>query len=105
MMVDRVATVTLWADIWDSPTGLVVYGIEYPDTSRLTWRTGMPTLGRHWDGIAARHLARHLNPNSLEDLAAVFVQWPGHVCELSALDRCLGTVPHRNAVVWEVRLY
>ena len=27
------------------------------------------------------------------------------LAKLSALDRCLGTVPHRNAIVWEVRAY
>lgn len=106
-MVDRVANVTLWADIWDSPAGLVVYGIEYPDTAGgLTWRSAMPTRGRHWHGTAARLLlSRHLNPNSLDDLDAVREAFPGHVVELSAVDRCYGTVPHRNAIVWEVRSY
>lgn len=106
-MVDRVATVTLWADIWDSPAGLVVYGIEFPDIAGgWDWRNSMPTRGRHWHGTAAKLLlARHLNPNSLADLGDVFDRFPGHVVEVSALDRCYGTIPHRNAIVWEVRNY
>jgi hypothetical protein len=106
-MVDRVANVMLWADIWDSPAGLVVYGIEYPDTAGgWTWRNSMPTRGRHWQGTAAKLiLSKHLNPNSLADLESLFAGLPGHVCEVSAVDRCYGTVPHRNAIVWEVRNY
>lgn len=105
MMVDQVAAVSLMADVWESPSGLVVYGIEYPAPG-TSWRAVMPTQGRHWEGTAAQMLlARHLNPNSRDDLADVLARYPGAVCELSALDRCIGTVPHRNAVVWEVRHY
>lgn len=107
MMVDRVATVTAWLEVWDSPTGLVVEGIEWPDVAGgWAWRNSMPdpTRRRHWEGVAARTvLRRHLNANSLEDLEVLLDQYPDHVVELSALDRCLGTVPHRNGVVWEIR--
>lgn len=109
MMVDRVATVTAWLEVWDSSTGLVVEGIEYPDTEDgWTWRNSMPMPSRrqHWTGTAARLvLAKHLNANSRDDLGALLSRCPDHIVELSALDRCLGTVPHRNAVVWEVRAY
>lgn len=109
MMVDRVATVTAWLEVWDSPTGLVVEGIEWPDTANLwTWRNSMPDplKRKHWTGTAARMvLSRHLNENSRDDLWALVGAYPDHVVELSALDRCLGTVPHRNGIVWEVRNY
>lgn len=105
MMVDAIAGVTLWAEVWDSPAGLVVYGIEYPPRG-ASWRAEMPRRGRHWEGTAARVLLRrHLNPNSLTDLDTLRDVFPGHVYEFSAVDRCIGTVPHRNAVVWEVRNY
>lgn len=105
LMVDRVCRVTLWADVYDSPTGLMVYGIEYPPEGG-SWRALMPSKGRHYYGTAARAiLRRHLNPNSLDDLGAVFEKWPEHICELSATDICIGTVPLRNSVVWEVRAY
>lgn len=109
MMVDRVATVTAWLEVWDSPAGLVVEGIEYPDTAGgWTWRNAMPdpTRRRRWEGTAARMvLARHFNENDRDDLAATLERWPGHVVEASAVDRCIGTVPHRRGIVWEVRAY
>lgn len=102
-MVDAVARVTLWADVYDSDTGLKVYGIENPPRG-ASWRKLMPSEGREWSGVTARLLlARHLNPNSLADLEALRGRWPGHVYELSALESCLGTVPGRNAVIWECR--
>lgn len=109
LMADRVAAVTLWADVWDAPAGLVVEGIEHPRTADgWTWRNSMPdpTKRRRWEGTAAKLvLRRHLDANDLDDLAAVFDRWPGHVLELSALDRCLGIRPHRRGIVWEVRRY
>lgn len=109
MMVDRVASVLLWADVWDSPAGLVVEGIEYPDTAAgWTWRNSMPDPAkrRRWEGTAAQMvLRRHLDANDLDDIAAVFERWPGHVLELSALDRFVGCVPHRRGIVWEIRSY
>lgn len=105
-MIDAAgATVTLMADVYDSPTGLIVYGVEYP-LPGANWRQVMPRDGRQYDGLAARGvLARHLNPASLADLWALFERWPGHVVELSACARPFGTVPGRNAVIWEVRAY
>lgn len=105
MMIDAAFTVTLWADIFDSPTGLLVYGVECPPPGG-SWRALMPTRGRHYEGVSARMLLRrHLNPNSLADVEAVFERWPGHVLELSAVEGCIGVVPHRNHVVWELRNY
>lgn len=107
LMVDRVATVTAWLEVWDSQTGLVVEGIEWPDVSAgWTWRNSMPDPAkrRKWEGVAARLvLARHLNENSRDDLWRVLEEFPDHVVEVSGLDRCVGRVPHRNGVVWEVR--
>jgi hypothetical protein len=105
MMVDAVARVTLWADVYDSDTGLIVYGIEHPPRGG-SWRALMPSRGREWRGVsAAMVLRRHLNASSLADLEALRENWLGHVYELSALDRCVGTVPGRSAVIWEVRKY
>lgn len=109
LMIDAVCTVTAWLEAFDSAAGLVVEGVEAPDTAGgWTWRNSMPDPARRrrWEGAAARCvLRRHLNPNSLDDLAAVLDHFPGHVVEMSATDRCFGTVPHRNTVVWEVRGY
>lgn len=109
LMVDTVATVTAWLELWDSPTGLVVEGIEWPDTDGgWTWRNSMPdpTKRKRWEGVAARMvLARHLNENSLDDARDLIEAYPDHVIEMSALDRCVGVVPCRNGIVWEVRCY
>src|ERR1019366_5968602 len=41
LMVDALLTITLWADIYDSEHGLLVYGIEYPPKMG-SWREWMP---------------------------------------------------------------
>lgn len=105
LMIDPICRVTLMADIYDSDTGLLVYGVENPPKGS-NWRKIMPTEGREYRGVEARMLLRrHLNGSSLSDLEVLWEQYPGHVVELSNCDRCLGTVPGRNAVVWEVRKY
>jgi hypothetical protein len=104
IMLDAVVGVTLMCDVFDSDTGLRVYGVEYPG-KKANWRDVMPRLGRQHDGIdAAMLLRRHLNPCSYADLEALRERYPGHVYELSACDRCIGTAPGRNAIVWEVRV-
>jgi hypothetical protein len=109
MMIDKCCTVTAWLELWDSPAGLVVEGVEYPDTAGgWTWRNSMPDPQRRkrWEGVAARViLRRHLNANSLDDVTELLGRHPDHVFELSATDRCFGTVPHRNHITWELRLY
>lgn len=109
MMVDAVAQVTAWLEIWRSPTGLYVQGIENPPTwYGWNWRNSMndPQRLKRWENTAARNvLARNLNENSFQDLHDLLDRYDDHVVELSALNRCIGTIPHRNAVVWEVRLY
>lgn len=70
-----------------------------------SWRTHMKKP-RLWEGSAATRLLRHvLNENSYDDLMILLDKYPDHVVELSALNHCFGTVPGRNAVVWEVRRY
>ena len=105
MMVDRWCRVTLWAEVYDSPTGLIVYGIENPPEGG-SWRAEMPSKGRHWEGIAGRMLLRrHMNPNSFDDMMAVFEKWPNHVYEFSACERTVGVMKDRNCCVWEHRNY
>jgi hypothetical protein len=102
VMISSVGQVTWLGDVWDSPTGVVCSGVEAP-TRVHDWRALMKSP-RQWAGVSARALLRrHLNASSLADLWAVFDRWPSHVVELSAMDRCFGTVPGRNGIVWEVR--
>lgn len=106
-MIDRVVNVTLWANIWDSPSGLVVEGIMNPPQT-ASWRDLMPDPNHYirWERSAAvALLLNHLNPNSLDDLYILLDKYPEHVVELSATEQQFGTVPGRNAVIWEVRNY
>ena len=104
-MVDRLSRVRMWANVWDSPTGLVLECILNPPHG-ASWRKLMPTNAKTYSGITARSLlSATLNENSHDDLRILLEQYPDHVIEFSALDRCFGTVPGRNAVVWEVRRY
>lgn len=103
LMVDRVCRVLLWADLFDDVGGWRLYGVQSPPRGG-SWRAQMPTLGREWSPLLGKLLLRELlTPGSYADLEALLECYPGHVVELSALDRCLGTVPGRNTVVWEVR--
>ena len=105
MMIDAATRVTLWGEAFDSDAGLMLYGIEYPPVGG-SWRKEMPTKGRSWYGLAAVMLLRkHLNANSLDDLMILRDQYPGHVYEFSACETCIGVIPNRNAITWEVRAY
>lgn len=57
-------------------------------------------------GLLARLLVRQtMTTSSYEDWCGLIARYPGHVLEVSIYDRCLGDLPHRNALVWEVRRY
>jgi len=106
-MIDAVAHVTAMLHVVDiDGRGLVVDGVVDP-ARHANWRHEMGSpRRRQFEGVAARLvLERYLNANSLDDLRAVLDLFPGAVVELSTVDRCVGTVPLRNAVVWEVRHY
>lgn len=105
MMIDTITNVTLWAEVYESDTGLVVYGMEYPP-KKGSWRLLMPSQGRHWYGLEAKMLLRkHLWPSSLSDLEELLEKYDGHVVEFSACEDAVGVLKDRNGVVWEVRAY
>lgn len=57
-------------------------------------------------GLRADLLLRcHMTPSSHADWCELLDRYPGHVLEVSIWENCLGDVPGRNAVVWEVRRY
>ncbi len=99
-MVDRWL---VWrGEVWDTPNGLECHGVY--GLRELKWRPAMSGHAVTTRGSAARALLRHvLNENSHDDLMCLLGEYPDHCVELTAMDRCYGTVPHRNACVWEVR--
>lgn len=46
-----------------------------------------------------------MTPSSHDDWNELLERYPGHVLEVSIYDRCLGDLPGRNSLVWEVRKY
>jgi hypothetical protein len=46
-----------------------------------------------------------MTPSSYEDWQMLIDRYPDHVFEVSIYDRCLGDIPNRNALVWEIRKY
>ena len=50
-------------------------------------------------------LRREMTPSSYEDWQLLLDRYPGHVLEVSIYGHCLGDIPGRNALVWEVRRY
>lgn len=101
-MVDHMLTARF--QVWEGPDGLTLWGVLGHDT--VPWRKAFGELSSHWYGTTALTILReYLNENSMDDLREVLDKYDGHVVELTALDRCYGTLAHRNAVVWEVRAY
>lgn len=87
--------------------GLYVHYIEHPATGE-TWREGFATPGRSKEaiGVAAYNLLRrHLNGNGIDDVMELLQLYPDHVVEISVTSDCIGKLPHRNYVTWEVRRY
>lgn len=57
-------------------------------------------------GLQTRMLLRSLmTPSSYEDLQVLVEQYDNHAIELSIFNICVGDIPGRNALVWEVRQY
>jgi len=62
----------------------------------------------HAEGLAARLLLKtNLSPSSYEDLQAIIDEgkFERSVIEFSAYDICVGNIPGRNTIIWEVRDY
>ncbi len=57
-------------------------------------------------GMASDLLLRGaMTPSSYEDWRVLLDRYPGHVLEVSIYGHCIGDIPGRNALVWEVRRY
>lgn len=81
----------------DPPCGLRV--LWTPDR---TLRSGWQNLS----GLRAMGLMKHhLWPSDYDAVWDLLADYPGHVVEFSAFSRAVGTVPNRNAMIWEVRYY
>ncbi len=55
--------------------------------------------------IAKKILEKTMTPSSYADLEALLDMFEDHVVEFSTYAYCLGDIPGRNTVIWEVRNY
>lgn len=98
-MVDHML---VWrGQVYESSTGLTVQGVF--GRSDLKWREAMLLAQDATHSVAVATLKHVLNENSYDDLRILLDQYPSHTVEFTALDRCFGTIPGRNAVIWECR--
>lgn len=69
---------------------------------RLALREG----GQVAVGLRATAILRQaMTEASWRDFEELVLAYPGHVVEVSVYDHCLGDLPGRNALAWEVRRY
>lgn len=81
--------------------GTFVYSME--KTKMRTAIRANPSVAY---GYKALNLIRsNMTPSSWSDFEMLLDQYPGHVLELSIYSKCLGDIPGRNALVWEIRRY
>lgn len=91
--------------------GEVMRGVEglelFYSTKQMKMRDAMVDGGaRSARGLTAKLLLEtHLNPSSFADLEVLLDGFPDHVVEFSTYRFCLGDIPGRNTVIWEVRKY
>ena len=81
------------------------YALFY-STARTRMREALKSSSRHHEGPGALLILQGLmTPSSYADLEVLLDQYPGHVIEFSTFSQCLGCIPGRNTIIWEVRLY
>jgi hypothetical protein len=75
-------------------------------TVRAHMRPALAAEQLRVSGLQSRMILRGLmTPSSYEDLQVLIEQYPDHAIELSIFSICVGDIPGRNALVWEVRQY
>jgi hypothetical protein len=75
-------------------------------TVQLPMRDAFREANHDTHGLHADCLLRAaMTPSSYEDWKILLDQYPDHVLEVSIFNCCLGDIPGRNALVWEVRRY
>jgi hypothetical protein len=94
-------------DVYSDASGEVRWGhLHHSRLSGLHMRDALAWASEEASGLRADLLLRHhMTPASHDDWLGLVERFPGHVLEVSIYDRCLGDLPGRNALVWEVRRY
>lgn len=90
-------------ELYDSPEGLRLFGVL--GKPALKWREALARFGQEWRGLRLPSMLEAiLWPSDHEDMRVLLASYPNHVIEFTACSRPVGLVPHRNTVIWEVRI-
>lgn len=82
------------------------WGFFYYSRARAPMRKALVESSAYVDGLRADlMLCEAMTPGSYEDWQALLERYPRHVFEVSIYDGCIGDLPNRNTLVWEVRRY
>lgn len=83
------------------------YGLwlEYT-TVKAPMRPALREMRKVAKGLSAMEILRsQMTSSSWADTEALLDMYPGAVVELGIYQECLGTIPGRNTLIWEVRHY
>lgn len=73
---------------------------------RKPMRRALAECSQHYTGVASEAILRsYMNDNSWNDFQIIRDEFEDHAIEFSCYNICLGNIPHRNTVIWEVRAY
>lgn len=74
--------------------------------ARLRMRDALKASPQVTHGLRSDLILREaMTPSSYSDWQLLLDRYPNHVLEVSIYAHCLGDIPGRNALVWEVRQY
>ena len=92
--------------VWADGTGAPKLDTFKYSHERCHMREAFKLHTRTSHGLTSNLILKEaMTPASYEDWQDLLDRYPEHVLEVSVYDRCLGDLPHRNALVWEVRRY
>lgn len=82
------------------------YVMLYSTKKHVQMRDALRDSGQHADGIRAKILLESaMTPPSYSDMQALLELYPDSTIEFGIYEVCLGDIPGRNTIIWEVRDY
>jgi hypothetical protein len=82
------------------------WGFFYYSRAKAQMRDALKAASEVAQGLRSDLMLRlAMTPASYDDWLLLLDRYHGHVFEVSIYERCLGDIPGRNALVWEVRRY
>lgn len=78
----------------------------YYSFEKLPMKVALSVCPKHDTGLIVNEILRYTcTPSSYEDILELLDTYKNHVIELSVFNKNVGILPHRNTIIWEVRLY